>query len=194
MVKQQKTTRLVAQADKHSMRLRSSKRCCTLGSEDIIRLVFGYLNERDRLRFMAASKMFTHWLIERRLAAHYTLDRLVGVKQSNGYTCFETVDQRDLFVCYKTHYVCLFPDDKGLLHVYTSWTDVTRSGIELDSGVFNRYFSPWVSTFVYSKKHDDFCIKEDDKSDSLWNRLRRATHLGDPPKSSVLQSESCLVM
>ena len=166
---------LVQAGSTHLMRLRSSKLRFPLGSDDTIRIVFSYLNERDRLRFLVTTKALGHWLTERRQAACDTLKRLVGIKEQSGHTYFYTKDAHARFICYKTHYVSLFPDDKGLLSVSTTWYNVMRSGTGFDGGSSDLYFSPWVSAFVYAKEINDFHNVEDDENDSVWNRLYNAS-------------------
>ena len=140
-------------------------------SYDIVSIMLRHLNERDRLRLLVTTKAFAHWLLERRKVAQYTFERIVGTYQSDGSRRFNTKHTYDDgYKCFKAHFVRLDPNDRGLLHVQTFWSNImfTTPMTYLDSGSDEWFYSPWMASIVYANKHNDR------KGDEACDRLHRS--------------------
>ena len=143
--------------------------------DEALKIVFRFLNERDRIRFMVSNKKFAHLLAERRKAAAEALECL---RETYSMLEFKWVVEREkgVEVLYHTYKVRLYrgdPDikvwgDLGLMHVAVS--KHVRPYPPFDS---IRFFSPWSRSFVHQKISDDERIDADEDQTSLHSTLTR---------------------
>ena len=131
---------------------------------DVVRLVLGFLNERQRLRFLGASKTLAPWLEKRRDAARDALKRLEAQKSPILHQLLFRIKTPHDGRCY-THFVRPSPTDTGLLLVRTSWSTAMADGITYLHDFADLSFSPWASAFVCTDapKVNPLCEDEADR-------------------------------
>jgi hypothetical protein len=130
---------------------------------DAVRLVLGFLNERQRLRFLATSKALAPWRQKRRDAASDALTQL----QAQGALWFRTKKMHPdgNATLFHNYSIQRCRDDAGLLLLRTSWHSTMSDGTTHHHDFMYRHFSPWAFAFVCidkQKKEADLRIDHDD--------------------------------
>ena len=136
-----------------------------LGTDDTMRIVFNYLNERDRVRFLVTTKTLTHWLLFRRQVAH---DTLVRLREELPALCFSHKEKREKSTIYHKYTVRLYRGDidvyeypdLGLMKICDSSKVNMWSGNTYDGDDLVRFFAPWMSRFVSEISDDNHALND----------------------------------
>ena len=146
--------------------------------DEALKIVFRFLNERDRLRFMVTNKRFKPLLQERRTVANEALERL---RMNYPNLCFKHhYRDADGWTYYHTYTVRLYrgdpdlyvPGDLGLMLVTDEVYAYTSKGLRFSNNPINSIFSPWACAFVDLKhRQDDRRINANENARSLHSML-----------------------
>ena len=150
-----------ASARYYRMRLRSYKQPPFPIASDVVRLILGFLNERQRLRFLVTSKTLAgQWLEQRSAAARDAFKQLEA--QDNLWISAETKHPRCTY--FFEHSIELCPKYAGLLHIHTEVQSIMWTGASRFHDSFSRHFAPWASAFVCTDTPEEnpLCEAEED--------------------------------
>ena len=145
--------------------------------QSLLRAVFHFLNERDRLRCMVTNKAFESLLIERKEVAKEALklfrQTCPGLKFDRTTRFPNGTEYRSTFTV-RLHRGD--PDldtqgDLGLMRVVHASHMVNAAGAIFRQGDFIRFFSPWACAFVHPWTGDDERIRASEDPESLYSRL-----------------------
>jgi len=145
--------------------------------QSLLRAVFHFLNERDRLRCMVTNKAFESLLIERKEVAKEALKLF---RQTCPGLEFNRITRFHNGTEYRSTFTVRLhrgdPDleirgDLGLMRVVHASHMVNAAGAIFRLEDFIRFFSPWSCAFVHPRTDDDECVRANEDPESLYSRL-----------------------
>ena len=145
--------------------------------QSLLRAVFHFLNERDRLRCMVTNRAFESLLIERKEVAKEALKlfrQTCPGLEFNRITRFHNgTEYRSTFTVrlYRGDPDLEIQGDLGLMRVVHASHMVNSTGAIFRQEDFIQFFSPWSCAFVHPRTGDDECIRANEDPESLYSRL-----------------------